>query len=267
MNNKVIKIKLYIKSDSKIKKIANEIQKEFIKNGFKITDNNYDIAISIGGDGTFLKMIHENEFNDNIMYYGINAGALGFLTDIEKDELEKIITGLKEKLYKRKKISFLKTSIYTNSNIVDIYSFNEIVIKRSDSSLLKSPLYIDNELLEKYTGDGLLISTSLGSTAYNLSFNGPIIDNELNIFTLTPMAPVNNSLFKSLNNSIVLSKNRKILIKLDKKQNMLLINDGKIVNINDINKIVVSLSDKYINLITVKNNDFITKINCKIIGK
>ena len=261
-----MKIKLFIKNDSIVKKIAKEIQQELIKNNFKIVEKNYDIAISIGGDGTFLKMIHENTFNDNIMYYGINAGALGFLTDINKDELNIFIKSIKEKKYHKKKLSIIKTNIYTDNNKTEIYSLNEILVKRSNSSLLKVDVYVNDILLENYTGDGLLVSTPAGSTAYNLSLNGSIIDNDLNVFTLVPMAPIKTSIFKSLNNSLILSKTKEIELVLNNKQNMHLINDGKVLNINNVRKINISLSSKYVSLITIKDNDFITKINNKIIG-
>ena len=261
-----MKTKLYIKNESEVKKSAKIIEKDLINNGFKIVSDNYNLAISIGGDGTFLKMIHENDFDDKIYYYGINEGALGFLTDISKPELSNFIKYIKEKKYYKKKLSILKTSIYGDDGKTIIHSLNEIVIKKNNSSLLKTNIYINDDLLNEYTGDGLLISTATGSTAYNLAYHGSIIDNYLHVINLVPIAPINNSLFKSLTNSLVLAKNKEINIILDAKQNLQLINDGKVVNVNNIKKINIKLSDKYINLISIRDNNFISKINNKIIG-
>lgn len=267
MNNKIIKIKLFIKNESNVKKIAKCIQNELINNGFKIVNEKYDLAISIGGDGTFLKMIHENEFNDNIYYYGINAGSLGFLTDITKTELNNFIKVIKDKKYHKRKLSLLETSVYHDNGKTNIYSLNEIVIKKDNCSLLKTNVFIDKELLEEYTGDGLLISTTTGSTAYNIAFNGSIIDNDLNVFTLVPIAPINNSIYKSLTSSLVLAKNKKININLNDKHNMQIVSDGKLININNVKKVTTKLSNKSINLISITNNNYFTKINSKIIGK
>ncbi len=266
MNRKINSIKLYIKNSDYAKKVASELQKKLIKNKFKICNKKYDLAISIGGDGTFLKMIHENKFNDSIYYIGINAGALGFLTNVEVNYIDDFIDKLNKNKYFIKETYLLKTNIVTNSNTKDLLSVNELVIKESNSTLLKTNILIDNKLLEEYVGDGILISTSNGSTAYNLSFGGPILDPKLDVLSIIPIAPINNNIFKSLTSNLVISKDREITIKLKNKENICLIDDGKVLNINAVKEIKCSLSNEKIKLIGINEDTFVPKIKEKIIG-
>ena len=78
MERKINKIKLFVKDNEKCKNVAKDLE-EVVKNqSFKLVEEDYDLAVSIGGDGTFLKMVNETNFNPNIYYVGINAGTLGF---------------------------------------------------------------------------------------------------------------------------------------------------------------------------------------------
>ena len=265
MNKKISKIKLYIKKNENANIIAKIVKKELIDRGFELVDKDYELAISIGGDGTLLKMIHENQFNDNIYYCGINAGSLGYLTVINDDKISEFIKKLCNGKIIIKEYDVLKTNIVSNKETKEIYSFNEIVIKKLNQTVLKTNIYVDNQILEEFKGDGLLLSTTSGSTAYNLAFNGPIVDEKLNSIIITPVAPINNKLYNNINNSVVLSSNRKISMTFDKKENITILNDGKIINANSVLKIDCFIISKKIKMIDLKCNNCINKINSKII--
>ena len=265
MKRIINKIKLYVKKSNYAKEIADDLKKKLIKNGFTINNKEYDLAISIGGDGTFLKMVHENKFNDNILYFGINAGSLGFLTSIESKNLDSFVRVISKNNFFVRDSILINTSFITKRTSKEYCSINEIVIKKSNHMLLKSNIYINNELLEKYVGDGLLISTPNGSTAYNLSFDGVIIDNDLKALTLVPIAPINNTIYKTLSKKIVFADNKVISVKLDNEENICMINDGIISNINEVCEIKIKISNKIIKVLEI-DDDFIKKINTKLIG-
>ena len=77
------RIKLYINNNEKSKKVAKELEKELIKNNFLMVNDKPELCISVGGDGSFLRMIKDNQFNTDVLYVGINAGTLGFLQEID----------------------------------------------------------------------------------------------------------------------------------------------------------------------------------------
>ena len=265
MNKKISKIKLYIKNKKEAKRIADIVKNKLQENGFLVVDNNYDLALSIGGDGTFIKMIHESKFNNKLLYAGINAGSLGYLIDFEIDDIDNFINLLKNNTYYMKESSVLETKLINNYNIDVLKSFNEVIIKSNNQLLLYADVYIDDTLLEHFTGDGLLISTPNGSTAYNLSYGGSIIDNKLKALSLTGIAPLNNKIYHSLINNLIVSSNRILKIKFNNNENIEIINDGKIININSVKEIEFNL-DNSIELICSNKNDLASKINKKIIN-
>ena len=264
MKENIRRIKLYIKESTRAKEIAKRVEILLIQNEFIISENDYDLAISIGGDGTFLKMIHENKFNNNIYYTGINAGSLGFLTDFDENNILELISSIKNNNYHIDEISYIESIIKSDTEITKYNSVNEFVIKKEDMKLLKADIYINNQLLEKFVGDGLLINTSTGSTAYSLSFNGSIIDNNLHIMQLTPIAPINNKIFKSLKSSIIISNDKKIIIDLPSKQDLCFTCDGREIYINNVCQIINYVSNKNIKILNTKYNYF-EKINEKIL--
>ena len=264
--NKITKVKLFINQDKKSQLVADKLKKELLLENIKITDYDFELAISIGGDGSFLKMIKENNFNSSIFYIGVNSGTLGFLQEIDINDTTNFVKRLKNNDYKIEELSFEENIIYHN-NCQDIYnSLNEIVIRKKDFSIFKADIIIDNELLEKFSGDGILISTSTGSTAYNMSFNGPIIYNCLDTLVLTPIAPLNNRVYESLTNPIIIPSNKEILIK-PQDNNIFIMIDGKIKEFNDVSEIIIKSSNQKIKCVRMNDYHFIKIVNNKLINK
>lgn len=263
MNKKFNRIKLYIKDTKKVKDIAEKINNELLIHNYEINDKYYDLAISIGGDGTFIKMIHENNFKTNIMYTGINAGSLGFLVPFDK--ISDLINCLEKSDFIKKQLCILKAKIYRNDEVKEFLCLNDFTIRKSDFSSLRANVFVNNNLLENFVGDGLVINTPLGSTAYNLSLNGSIIDNDLNAYSLSSIAPINNNMFKSLRNSIIIAHNKKLVILFDNKQDITVVADNKIINIKDALKIEISMCHNKISTIKKTNYSFINQVFDKII--
>ncbi len=72
------RIKLYVNNNDKSTKNAKVVRDKFMHHGYIIDDKKYDLALAVGGDGSFLRMVHANNFNSNIYYVGVNSGTLGF---------------------------------------------------------------------------------------------------------------------------------------------------------------------------------------------
>ena len=126
-------------------------------------------------------------------------------------------------------------------------------------------VYIDDVLLENFSGDGILISTSFGSTAYNLSYGGSIVYNEFDTMQITPIAPMSNKTYRSLSNSLVIPSTKKITIVPDyRSNNMLITSDGRNTFYTGVTRIDTSIQS-HIHLIRRKDYNYIKKINDKFI--
>ena len=263
------RIKLYINNNEKSKKVAKELEKELIKNNFLLTNDNPDLVISIGGDGSFLRMIKDNQFNTDTLYVGINAGTLGFLQEIDLDKTKDFVKRLAEDKYKIENISIQETNIKTgDNNNLHFYSLNEIVLRNSDLSAFKMNVYVDSEYLEYFVGDGLLISTSTGSTAYNLSLGGAVIYNTLETLQVTPIAPINNKVYNTLRNTLVIPGNKKITLKpVDRTKNLYVLIDGVKKEIDDIDTIETYISNKQIKCLRMEEFHFIKVVYNKLLNK
>ena len=261
------KIKFFVNDDEKSHAIADTLIKDLLEKEFLIVyDNTYDLGISIGGDGSFLKMIRSDNFNSEAYYIGVNAGTLGFLQEIDFNDTRNFVERLASGDYKEEEINTLETTIYSHDENIRYQSLNEVVIRKSDLSVLKNKVYVDNELLENFVGDGLLVSTSTGSTAYNMSFGGSIIYNTLKAYILTPIAPINNKAYNTLTNSLIVPNEKSIILEFN-NESLLLMVDGRNKIVNNVNKIEVKISNKNIKCLRMNDFHFIKVVNKKIIEK
>lgn len=147
-----------------------------------------DMAISLGGDGTFLKAARCIGAT-GIPIVGINTGRLGFLADVSADEMESFFGQLHAGHYIVRERGLLEL-IIDNDTSHPSYALNEIAVSKHDSSsMIAVRTTVGGEHLATYMGDGLLIATPTGSTAYSLSAGGPIIYPQADVFVLTAVSP------------------------------------------------------------------------------
>lgn len=259
-------VKIFYNNNDKSINTFNEVKDKLIKNGFNIVENDYNIAIAIGGDGSFLRMVKETNFKSNVLYLGINTGTLGFAQEIHVNELDELIENLKTGNYKVNEFGVQETNLYSNNENSKFYSLNDIVIRDMDLNTLKLDIFIDDALLEHFAGDGILVSTSFGSTAYNLSFGGSIIYNTFHALELTPVAPLNNKTYRTLTNSLVLPQNKNIEIVPVSNKNLIVTVDGENKYYQNVDKIDTILSDKTIMCYQNIDYNFVKKINDKFLS-
>lgn len=148
-----------------------------------------DVALSVGGDGTFLRTAARINKQD-IPILGINTGRLGFLADVGSNELEDTLDELFKNYYKVEERTLLR--LHTDDRTFRGYNYalNEIaILKRDTSSMITIHTSLNGEYLTSYQADGLLIATPTGSTAYSMSVNGPIIIPQSKNVVLSPVAP------------------------------------------------------------------------------
>lgn len=257
-------IKLFVNNNDKSLNTAKLIKEKLIYNGFKIDNQKYDLAIAVGGDGSFLRTVKANNFNSDIIYVGINAGTLGFAQEVSIDSIDLFIDELKNNDYKIDNIGIQETKLKTKEEENNFYSLNEVVVRDKELNTLLSDVKIEDVLLEHFVGDGLLIATSFGSTAYNLSFGGSIIYNTFHTLQLTPIAPLNNKSYRNLLNSVVIPEN-KVITLIPKNNNLLITVDGENYSYNDVESIETYVDKKRIKCLRRKDYNFSKKINEKFL--
>ncbi len=148
-----------------------------------------DFAISMGGDGTFLRtasMVGHKE----IPILGVNMGRLGFLADINVNDIEHTIAALYQEDYSVETRAVIQ--VETDGEPLQGYpcALNDVaILKRDNASMITIHACINGETLTTYQADGLIMSTPTGSTAYSLSVGGPIIVPGTHVFSLTAVAP------------------------------------------------------------------------------
>ena len=155
-------------------------------------DATVEMVVSVGGDGTFLRAARKVGAL-GIPIVGVNTGHLGFLADVQPDEVEAFVSSLHRGDYEVRERSVLCTEIYpagySNASLVS-YALNEVAVTKHDSaSMIAIHTFVDGEELTTYQSDGLLVVTPTGSTAYSLSAGGPIIHPQSEVFLLNAVAP------------------------------------------------------------------------------
>lgn len=206
--------------------------------GTEIRDMDVDVAITIGGDGTILWTL--NELRCNPLILAINAGRFGFLSELKR---ENAVIGLNS-LIKGKFRVDSRTKIKINDRFE---ALNEVsILPEIAGSLLEFEIKLNDEKLDALRADGVIVSTQTGSTAYNLSAGGPIIQKGANVFAVTPVNP-----FMHTRRTTVVSEDSKIYVKLIRKdRNAQLLCDGILKDkVHPFETVTVEKSEKVINFV------------------
>ena len=261
---KINKVKIFANENEVSYKIKLKLIEELEKYNFEIVEENYDLAIAIGGDGSFLRMVNNTNFNSDIYYVGINTGTLGFLQEIKPDNLEYFVSSLNDNDFKVDNIGTLEIKITTDDSVSRHFSLNEIVIRQMELNALTMEIYVDGYFLEIFAGDGILVSTSVGSSAYNTSFHGALIYNTLHTLQITPIAPLNTKVYRNLLTPIVLPEKKHILIK-PIKRDLIITFDGTNKRYENVKKIECFVKNKKIKFLRMKAYNFINIVNEKFL--
>ncbi len=169
-------------------------------------------AIVVGGDGTMIQA-GRDLLALGIPLIGINLGTIGYLTEVEADDLESIADRLIEGDYTLEKRMMIQGSILRNGHVIfQDTALNDIVVSRKGTGhVIQFSISVNGKFLTAYKADGVLISTPTGSTAYNLSAGGPLVMPNESLMVMTPLCP------HTLNaRSVILNAQDVIDIRMDK---------------------------------------------------
>ncbi len=217
-----------------------------------------DFMISLGGDGTILRLIHRHpEINAPVI--GINLGSLGFLADIT---IHEIFSSLEEILEGKYKVQERLTLEGKTTNGETCLAVNDIVIHRAKNpSLVELAIYVDGNYLNTFSADGVIFATPCGSTAYSLAAGGPILAPELDAIAITPICPHTIS-----NRPIVLLPQSKIQIKYLTYNDPVEITYDGIASFNlSTNEIfTIHQSDRKFRMVSIHGHDYFSTLRTKL---
>ena len=218
------------------------------------------LIFSVGGDGTFLETtIKVKDYG--IPIAGVNTGRMGFLANIYAEEIGRSIDMLLKGEYEiieRCLLELAKPENLFEGN--NSFALNEITIQKSDLSMITISVYVNDTYLNTYWSDGLIISTSTGSTAYNLSAGGPILSPEDESIIISPIAPHNLTI-----RPIVISGESSLRMEVEgRSAEFMATVDFRSIKVPFGQEIRISRAQKKIRTIMMKSRDFYSTLRNKL---
>ena len=220
-------------------------------------DPSAELLITIGGDGAFLRTMHKYDF-PQMPVIGINTGHLGFFQELLPQNIEEFVDKYEKNEYKIDEIKHIEAKICTLTDCMHVIGINEIVIKGDKSATIHLLITLDNDILENFSGDGILVSTTAGSTAYNYSLGGSIVHPKINILQITPVSPINTTAYRSFTSSVILPESTIIGLKPEYtyENSILIVTDGMEYNFKEIENISIRYSEIGTKLLRMNNYNF-----------
>lgn len=227
-----------------------------------------EYIFSVGGDGCFLKSLRDTLVSDKTKFIGINTGTLGFLQSVKPDAVPQLVEHLANGTYKLQKLSFIKCTVICEEGFSQVlHGLNELVVRSENLHILNLKILVDDEELETYAGDGVLVASSTGSTAYNLSLGGSIVHERFHTLQLTPIAPLTTTAH-SLQNPLVMPEGSMLeMSPVKKSQDLLICTDGYNTVVRDVICLKVELDKRRVNRVIIDEHSFWQRINEKILRR
>ncbi|RFB17813.1 NAD kinase [Bacillus sp. HNG] len=251
----------YRKEDKLIEYVEqlNQLAKE---HQFTVVDDaaKANIIVSIGGDGTFLQAVRKTNFRQDCLYVGISTtGSLNLYCDFHADETDKMVEAMLHEKVEVRRYPIIEVKVDNNPSF---YCLNECSIRSAIIKTLVLDVYIDDLHFETFRGDGMIISTPTGSTAYNKSVRGAVVDPLLPCMQVTELASLNTNQYRTLDSPFILSGTRKLTLRdvQDGNDFPTIGMDNEALSIRNVKQIEIQLSEKRIKTVKLKDNSFWEKV-------
>ncbi len=232
------------------------------ENGFTVVNNTKDahIIISFGNDGTFLQAVRNSGFRDDCLYVSVSTSQKpGFYTDVQLQDVAKLIDAIRSDQIE---VLYNPTIEVSIDDQVSYYCLNEFSIQSAIVKTFVMEVFIDQLHFETFRGDGFIVSTPTGSTAYNKSVHGAVVDPMIPCMQITELGSLNNNYYRTLGSPFILSDQRVLTLIVVKEGNEhpTMGMDNEALSIGHVEKIQVKLSGKKIKTIKLIDNSFWEKV-------
>jgi NAD+ kinase len=226
-------------------------------------DTSFDLLISIGGDGTILRAATLVR-NSGVPILGINAGRLGFLATVQKENIDSFLQFVIDKKYSISKRTLLGLDCSPENEAIKEINFamNEITVSRKDTtSMITIETYLNDEFLNSYWADGLIISTPTGSTGYSMSCGGPILTPEVKSLVITPIAPHNLNA-----RPLVIPDDTEIKLRVTGREDQYLVSlDSRVTTVKNESVLIIKKNPFEINMIEIPEETFLKTLRNKLL--
>ncbi len=223
---------------------------------FSFDEENPELIIVIGGDGTFLGAFHKYEdYFENKKFLSFNTGTIGYYNEFDFNDYVNILNSIKKGSFPSRNFSLLEYQDNENT----YYSINEFII----SGLIHNveyDVYLDNEKFEQYFGMGLVISTSTGSMGYNRSINGPVVDIDNDGMIMTEIAAIRSKAYQPIGSPVVLSKERTLTFKERNNRSGSLLVDNILTKEKTSKEFSIKISDKKVCCYSKEKDPFVARL-------
>ena len=227
--------------------------------------NDTECIIVLGGDGTMLRGV-EAFYELGLPFLGINLGTIGYLSAVEKNDMQCAIDQMIAEDYIIEERMMLIGEASSSGEVSIGQALNEVVVTGSRPvQLIALSVYVNGMFLHRYEADGLIVATPTGSTGYSMSAGGPIINPVAQNIILTPICP--HAKFSS---SIVLSEDDEIVIEVDSechgaKQDVCAFFDGqKRIELSGNDKVRINKHERFVKIVKLKQESFLETLNIKM---
>jgi NAD+ kinase len=264
------RVNIFAKSDAASKEVENSFKIKLEKAGFAVApdfDASCEFIVCIGGDGSLLNMLASLDF-PNIPIIGVNTGHLGFFQELQPAELDEFIFRYKENQCVEQEFKTLRADIVDADGGKDsLPGLNEIVIHGAHSRVAYLNIFIGDSFIETFRGDGILVSTPAGSTAYNYALGGSIVDPRLDLLQITPIAPINNSAYRSFTSSVLLPPHLSVNVfpEFVRERDIIVSSDGEEHVYREVKRIHIAFSGETVRLLRFPHYDFWNKVKQKLL--
>lgn len=222
---------------------------------------NTDLAVAFGGDGTLIRTAHLCAVT-GAPILGVYFGRFGFVTQCTRENVQTCIKAtLDGKGTLESRMMLQADLVRSGQSIAEIHALNEIVLQRDITArMMTFAVAVDGHSLTSYPADGVMVSTPTGSTGYNLSAGGPIMDPQVEALVLTAIAPHTLS-----SRTMILKSNSMIHLTVGSRGDAVLSADGQTrLHILSGDEVWVTKSSRVTNLVTVDKNDFLVKLGQRL---
>lgn len=223
-------------------------------------DYQADLALSIGGDGTFLRAA-EKIGDRGIPVLGVNIGRLGFLADVPAEETESVMTEILSGRYKIEERSLLQVELDNLPPDFWPYALNEVaVLKQDTSSMISIHTTVGESYLNTYQADGLIVATPTGSTAYSMSVGGPILMPQAANWVISPVAPHSLTV-----RPLVVNDDTDITLRVDSRNHSYLLSlDGRSIMLDTDERVVLRKASFPIRVVKRLGHSFAETLRAKL---
>lgn len=268
-----MRVAIYNNETTESQRVTKLLRTEMDKAGLVYDEENPEVVITIGGDGTLLSAFHHYQTQlGQIRFVGIHTGHLGFYTDWRNFEIDDLVDSLVHDSGQSISYPLLDIkAVYSDGTVNRFTALNEFTIRNITRTMV-CDVYINSQLFENFRGDGLCVSTPTGSTAYNKSVGGAVMDPHSVGFQLAEMASLNNRVFRTLGSPIIFAADTKLLLRLRDINGHVMTCDREQIMLKNkkderyLMELAYQVSDQKINFARYRHNNFWNRVKDSFIG-